>query len=552
MPKFSETAINAAKTLFGGLFSSISADDNGGAAWRAVQDTIDKTASYREDIQKLRDFFDGEQIIGTGLNNGDYYIPSWPDESDDDLETRAERMQHLAWNRIRDGVLTHVDGLYAHGRGRAVGRHIDWTRADDVDQSTQDWFDAYYRDRFLVRNSFPVVAWNTWATVGAEGWALNMLRWMDGGKRRLRYFQPGLPRAAHKDHGVVSVELIDNLHSIPLPHPDEPTELGAVIRWYLDPDAQYAALAGDTPSPGNRDTITELVTDTLWVRWLGTEPKPHSWGFVNRYGDVRTLFVWAKNPLLIADSLDALPAQTLLNEHLYTGQEIKRNHAFPETLYRGYEPPTRTDSDGNKVLVRSMNTAHVAEDPNADIIKRTPDTSVQDVGIALSDVHQMLNDAMSLSQPDRGDGSGLGQARSAPAISRMQARSERRRQRKLLFAEAWEQSVFRSVMDMTAYHALGMTEPEVLRKLFPARLTVTYPDDAFVMDPFTAAQKDQIEVQAGVATLEENIRKRHPEATDEEIAAMVKEAQQQRQPVGGAGRDPDPTPQGKSQAQGSM
>jgi hypothetical protein len=313
--------------------------------------------------------------------------------------------------------------------------------------------------------------------------------------------------------------------------------------------ATFASMASDVPTPGMPDTITELVTDTLWLRWKGRQLVAHEWGAENRYRDVRTLFVWAKNPGQIADSADALPAQTMLNEHIYIGQEIKRNHGFPETLYSGFEPPYRLEN-GRKVLDRGPNTAYVSADPQGKIQKAVPDTSVGDIGLELSTIDQMLNDAMSIPAPDRGEGSSLGQARSAPAISRMQMRGERRRQRKILFAKKWEQDVFCSVMGMTGYHALGMTTREQVRSILPVRLDVTFPDDAFVLDPYMAAQKDQIETQAGLETVEENVRKRHPEASEEQIASMVLEAEKQRESgQGGVDRQPDPSPRERSQAQ---
>ena len=112
----------------------------------------------------------------------------------------------------------------------------------------------------------------------------------------------------------------------------------------------------------------------------------------------------------------------------------------------------------------------------------------------------------------------MGQMRSAPAIARMQARSERRRRRKIMYAHEWEQEMFRSFVDMTLYHAFAESDRPQYRDL---SIRVTWPDDAFMMDPSTEAMKDALEIQAGMDTRENKLRKRHPDASDEQIDNML-------------------------------
>jgi hypothetical protein len=511
-----DTITEISKRLFGSLGDA--ALDGG---FDVVRKVIDDTSSEREEIQKLRDYYDGYQIRGRGLQKGKKYVSLWPGEDDADLDTRADRMEQISWNRIRDGVNTHADALYAWGKGRAVSRDIVWDDSEVESEEDRAWWEEFYRKRFLEINNFPRLAWEVWNKAGAERHALGMLRWMDGSSRRLEKFtRDALDRATHRERGVVWVEILDPLHYVALPHPDQTSTLGAVIRWYLDPEYEWGRQISSNlvPTPGQDNTITELVTDRLWLRWKGRALTPHQWGMTNRYGDVRTLFVLAKNPGMVADSEDALKAQTSLNEHLYSGSEIKRQHAFPETLYRGYEPPMREDSQGNKVLDRGPNVAHVAADASADIIKASPRTGLQDIGMAESSIHQMLDDALGISQFDRGETEGMGQMRSAPAIARMQARSERRRRRKIMYAHEWEQDVFRSFLEMTLYHAFAEPDRGAYRDL---GLRVTWPDDAFMMDPSTEAMKDALEIQAGMDTRENKLRKRHPDASDEQLDAML-------------------------------
>lgn len=517
----SSTIQEISKRLFGSLDE---ASQDGG--FQVVRKVIDDTADDRRQVQELRDFFDGNQVRGTGLMKGHKYISLWPGEDATDLETRADRMEQLSWNRVRDGVNTHADALYAWGKGRAISRDMIWDDTDLVPEEDQIWWEEYYRKKFIEKNNFSRLCWEVWSKVGAERGCLSMLRWMDGSKRRLgRFSEMDLTRSAHRDRGVVWVEILDPLHYIALPHPDQTSTLGAVIRWYIDPEYPFGNQISSNmvPQPGHDNTITELVTDNLWIRWKGRTPSPHQWGFENRYGDVRTLFVLASNPGGVADSEDAIKAQTQLNEHLYSGSEIKRQHAFPETLYRGYEPPMREDSNGNKILDRGPNVAHVAADASADIIKASPSTGLQDIGLAEGSIHQMLDDSLGISQFDRGETEGMGQMRSAPAIARMQARSERRRRRKIMYAHEWEIEFFRSFVDMTLYHAFSEDERSSYDDL---TLRVTWPDDAFMMDPASEAMKDALEVQAGIDTRESKLRKRHPDASDEQLDDMMMDIEQ--------------------------
>ena len=306
------------------------------------------------------------------------------------------------------------------------------------------------------------------------------------------------------------------------------------------------------PVPGSDNTITELVTDNLWIQFKGRVPTPHQWGFTNRYGDVRTIFVIAENPDKVADSEDALKAQNQLNEHLYSGSEIKRQHAFPETLYRGYEPPMREDGNGNKILDRGPNIAHVAIDPSADIIKVGSPTGLQDMGLAEGSIHQMMDDSLGISQFDRGETEGMGQMRSAPAIARLQARSERRRRRKIMYAHEWEQNTFRSFVDMTLFHAFPADERPDYRDL---KIRVTWPDDAFMLDPATEAMKDALEVQTGLHTREAKLRKRHPDASEEQVEEMLLDITETIDSQETSSQDevnPDTTPTEQSNVQGSM
>ncbi len=543
-----DTITEISKRLFGSLENATA---DGG--FEVVRKVIDDTAEDRADIQKLRDYYDGYQIRGRGLRKGHKYISLWPGEDESDLDVRADRMEQLSWNRIRDGVNTHADALYAWGKGRAISRDIVWDDAEVSSEEDRAWWEEFYRTRFLELNSFPRLAWEIWNKAGSERHCLSMLRWMDGSNRRLnRFDSQSLTRTAHRDRGVVWIEVLDPLHYVALPHPDQTSTLGAVIRWYLDPEYDWGRqISGNlVPSPGHENTITELITDQLWIRWRGRVPSPHQWGFANRYGDVRTLFVLARNPGMIADSEDAIRAQTTLNEHLYSGSEIKRQHAFPETLYRGYEPPMREDAHGNKVLDRGPNVAHVAADASADIVKAAPRTGLQDLGIAESSIHQMLDDALGISQFDRGETEGMGQMRSAPAIARMQARSERRRRRKIMYAHEWEQHMFRSFVDMTLYHAFAQSDRNAYRDL---KVRITWPDDAFMMDPSTEAMKDALEIQSGMDTRENKLRKRHPDASDEQIDTMLADIEaDQFDPSSGEAQDvalTTPTEQSNIQGQ---
>lgn len=491
-------------------------------AWAFVKNAYAQTSERREHIQKLRDFYTGDQIIGTGLNEGDVYVPAWPDESDDDLDARAERMQAIAWNRIRDGIHTHADALYAWGRERAVSRDIRWPEGATVSAEDQKWLDTYFRDRFQQRNGFTQFMWELWAKVGAEQSAVVLGMWMDGKARRLKRFAAGVSVQDMKDRGLVWLETLDSLQVIALPHPDTPRELGAIIRWYSDPTEQSAIAS--TPMPGDKDTITELITDTFWLRWKGTEMVPHAWGMENRYGDVRTLFSWIRNPADIADSEDALSAQVLLLEHLYSGWEIKRNHAFPETLYAGYEPPTR-EVNGRKVLLRGPNIAHSTTEKDAKILKVAPPAGIEDIGIGDAQMHSMIDEAMGLSAIERGEN--MGQLRSAPGIGRMQSKSERRRRRKILAAEKGEHDLFEMVRDQTVFHAISV-DVNVREAFLDAQIIVTYPEDAFTLDPFTMAQKDQVEVTAGLTELRDQVKKRNPGLSDAEIEEKLKRIQKEQ------------------------
>lgn len=515
-----------------------------GLAWGFVSAAYEQTESQRGEVQKLRDFYNGEQILGTGLNAGQYYIPEWPDETDDDIETRATRMDALAWNRVRDGIHTHADALYAWGRERAISREIRWPEGTTISEADQKWLDEFFRERFWRLNSYHHFMWDLWKTVGSERSALVMGMWLDAKARRLKRFPAGVSREGMKDRGVVWLSVLDNLQSIALPDATQDRELGAVIRWYTDPDDQDPRRVASPASPGDRWTITELITDTLWLRWKGRELVAHQWGFENRYGDVRTMFAWVRNPADIADSEDALAAQILLLEDIYSGWEIKRNHAFPETLYRGYEPPTR-EENGRRVLLRGPNVAHVASDPSADIIKVGPPSDLSDVGVGHDQIHQMLDEAMGLSEIERGGGQGLGQLRSAPAIGRMQSKSERRRRRKILAAEKGEHDIFSAVRDIAVYHAFGADEREAFAD---ADLIVTFPEDAFTLDPYTIVQKDAAEIAAGLSTREDQVRRRNPELSEKEVEEKVRQIEADlesaQQSKGG-----EPTPIDRSKAQ---
>lgn len=525
------------------LGTSAPTPDAAGSVLRFVNQAYASMSEERARIQKLRDFFNGDQVRGTGVNAGTFYIPSWPSEEDEDKEIRGDRMEDLAWNRIRDGVMTHADALYAWGRGRSVHRRIQWDKTAETSEADRDWLETYFNDRVWRSNNYAFWLWQLWSMVGSESRAVVSLRWFDSSVRRLKTFPSGTSLQAMKENGVVWFDILDNLQTIPLPHPDQPRELGAVVRWYMDPAAANPLGVVGAPYPGQADTITEVITDNLWLRWRGATLIPHIWGTENRYGDVRTQFVWVRNPADIADSEDALPMQIMLLEDIYNGAEIKRNHAYPETLYRGYDPPTRT-IDGKKTLMRGPGIAHVSEDKDADIIKVGPPANIADIGISQGDVHQALDEALGLSIVERA-GDGLGQIRSAPGIGRMQSKSERRRRRKILAAEKTEQDLFTAALDMTLYHAFAREDHADMRA---CRLIVTFPEDAFTLDPYTEAQKDQIEKQAGLVSRAAMVRKRNPEFTEDEVEAEVAKIEDELEKEQEA-KQPDPSSASKSLAQ---
>ena len=540
-------ALEISRNVFGAVGTSSS--DPEGSYFKVVDEAYQNYADHREEIQKLRDFYNGDQIQGTGLNDGDYYIPSWPDEDSDEKKTRADRMQDLAWNRVRDGVLTHADALYASGVGVSVHRRIEWeswAKLPDVDRK---WLEDYFVYRFWRLNEVSQFMWDTWRVVGAERSAVVMNLWLDAKTRRLRQFRgTDNDRQTQKDRGSVWLERLDNLQVIPIPHPTTPRELGGVIRWYRKAvDYDLPSFAEHECYPGSRGTITELITDDLWYRWNGNKLERHSWGTTNKYGDVRTLFTWLRNPSDIADSDDATAAQLLLLENTYTNAEISRSHAFPETVYVAFEPPMREDSSGKQILEKGPNVAYVAQDPQAKILKVAAPAGLGEVGLNDSRIHTMLDEALGLSQVDRNQAGGLGQLRSAPALGQLQGRSERRRRRKILAADKGERDLFQSVRDMTIYHCY----PEANRGAFSdSRIVVTWPSDGFGTDTYTEAQKDQIESQAGLETRKEQLRKRHPEASETELDEMAEEIKEElEEGQEEVGREPDPNATLRSNAQ---
>ena len=368
----------------------------------------------------------------------------------------------------------------------------------------------------------PHFMWDTWRVVGAERGAVVMNQWMDTRTRRMRKFgAKDNQRRLHRDRGCVWLERLDNLQVLPIPHPTTPRELGGVIRWYKRPtDEQLPYVTEADCFPGERDTITEFITDDLWYRWKGSTLERHAWGTTNRYGDVRTLFTWFRNAADIADSEDGMAAQLLLLENTYTSAEISRSHAFPETLYIAFEPPMREDpTSGKMILEKGPNVGYVAQDPNANILKVAAPAGLGEVGLNDSRIHSMLDEALGLSQVERSQsgGGGLGQLRSAPALGRLQGRSERRRRRKILAADKGERDLFRSVRDMTTYHCFQEGERDAF---VDSRVVVTWPPEGFGVDTYTEAQKDQIEIQAGLETRREELRKRHPESSEGELDEM--------------------------------
>ena len=540
-------ALEISRNVFGAIAGTSAGETD--AYFQIVEDAYEEFADYREEVQRLRDFYNGDQITGTGLNAGDYYIPDWPDEEEDEKIVRAERMEELAWNRIRDGVLTHADALYASSVKGAIHRRIEWEDWAEASEENRTWLQAYFENRLWPKNDINYFLWETWRFVGAERGAVVMNLWLDARRRRLRRFGDNTSRQEHRDRGCVWMERLDNLQVIPIPHPLTPRELGGIIRWYKQPiEGEIPAIVQDECYPGERSTVTELITDSLWMRWLGGEVQQHPWGTVNRYGDVRTIFTWFRNPADIADSEDAIAGQLLLLENTYTNTEISRSHAFPETLYVAFDPPMREDADGRQVLEKGPNVAWVAQDPQAKILKVAAPAQLSDVGMNDARIHQMLDEALGLSQIERSQAGQLGQLRSAPALGRLQGRSERRRRRKLLAAYRAERDLFASARDMTAYHCFG-NEAE-REALADSKLVVTWPPDAFGLDTYTEAQKDQIEVTSGLETRTEEIRKRHPDLTEEEIEALVTEVEEGLSvDQGSAERGADPNATLRSNAQ---
>jgi len=524
MENWISKALEISRNVFGTVRTSPSNPE--GSYFKVVDEAFQSYASYRGQIQKLRDFYNGDQIRGTGLNSGEYYIPDWPDETSEDKTTRADRMEDLAWNRVRDGVITHADALYASGVGVSVHRRIEWEEESTLPEDEREWLDNYFTHRFWRRNDISHFLWDTWRMVGAERSSVVMNLWLDAGARRLKAFQKtDTDRQTHRDRGSVWLERLDNLQVIPIPHPTTPRELGGVIRWYKKASDDLPPFVVDECYPGERETITELITDDLWFRWHGSKLQPHAWGTANRYGDVRTLFTWLRNPSDIADSEDAQAAQTLLLENTYTNAEISRSHAFPETVYVAFEPPMREDASGKMVLDKGPNVAYVAQDPAAKILKVAAPADLGDVGLNDSRIHTMLDEALGLSSIERGGGgAGLGQLRSAPALGRLQGRSERRRRRKILAADKGERDLFQSVRDMTVFHCYPEEERE---KFADSRVVVTWPPEGFGVDTYTEAQKDQIESSAGLETRMEQLRKRHPEASESELEEMAEEIKEE-------------------------
>jgi len=547
MENFLSKVLEISRSVFGVVKDP--GPNSEGSYFKVIDEAYQSYAEHRGEIQKLRDFYNGDQIQGTGLNDGDYYIPDWPDENSDDKDTRARRMQDLAWNRVREGVLTHADALYASGVGVSVHRRIEWDEGATTSSDDREWLEGYFTNRFWRLNEISQFMWDTWKTVGAERSAVVMNLWLDAKARRLQPFSgEDTQRQVHQDRGSVWLERLDNLQVIPIPHPVTPRELGGVIRWYKRATNDGLPVFTEHECyPGERGTVTELITDDLWLRWHGSKLDHHAWGTKNRYGDVRTLFTWFRNPSDIADSDDAAAAQLLLLENTYTNAEISRSHAFPETVYVAFEPPMREDSSGRQVLEKGPNVAYVAQDPNAKILKVAAPAGLSEVGLNDSRIHTMLDEALGLSQVDRNQAGGLGQLRSAPALGRLQGRSERRRRRKILAADKAERDLFKSVRDMTVYHCY----PEEGREaFFDSRVIVTWPPEGFGVDTYTEAQKDQIETQAGLETRTEQLRKRHPEASEVELSEMAdqieKELEAKKEEVE---RKPDPNATLRSNAQ---
>lgn len=547
MAQITETLVTLGQRLSGLLSGRMAVDPSDTSRiFRFVDDAYQYTADDRTETQKLRDFFEGDQIRGTGLNDGTVYIPDWIDEDDTDKDTRADRMEALTYNRVRDGVLAHADALYAWGRERAVNRRIEWDEDAEASEEQRTQLDRYFQ-RAWRDNRIAKFMWEVWRTAGTEKLAVVMLDWVDTSSRRYRKFPAGTPRSRMQRYGIPWLELCDNLQTIVLPHDTQARTPGAVIRWYTESRDDTIVL--ENPYPGERNTITELVTDDLWIRWRGRKQEDTEWGTANRYGDVRSIFVVAENPGMISDAEDGVNPQTMLNEWLYNMWQVFQSHGFPDVLYRGFTPQMEEVAGGLPRIVRGPHIAHVAPDsPQADIIKRGAPDGV-DLDGEQKIIHGILDEALGLSFTERSSGGDFGQLRSAPAIARTQARSERRRRRKLIWALDFEEELFESMRDVATYHWFGSRDD---REVFRAsRLVVTYPEDAFTLDAYTEAQRDAVETQEGFVSRRDQIRKRNPSMSESEIAALEAEIEEDLQTTAGNGAS-SPGPNATERANAQM
>lgn len=365
-------------------------------------------------------------------------------------------------------------------------------------------------------------------------------------------FSQTASREDKRKYGTVRYEVFDTVDTMPLPYVEQngvihSRLLGSIVRYYNQDNFSGVTMLDKLMQKRyQEEEILEFFDGERMVRAIkqqGSKLQIVSQQ-ANVYNNINTLFTLFRNygdPMYLEGQSDLaqMPSlQNSLNEIVNDDRTTISYHSFPILVLTG----------GAKLpenFVRKVNSA-LELDVNQDIKYLTWDNVLEASAVFKEETRKQMTVVSGVSQISRGNAADIGQIRSGAGLRTLFQADINAVALKVPYFRKAEAELVRSTLAMWSQET-GEQLPEDFRVI------VEFPEDFVGIDELLKAQTEQIELQSGSRSMEEVIRKKHPDiVSEEEVDEIVEEVKEGLELVANASKPAVPeakTPQEKSNEQ---
>ena len=476
-------------------------------------------------LQLLKDYYSGDQA---------QYLPPYT------FETSMQFAERIRATRVENHVKPICEQIPARLYGTETGSHVISRRVDD--DATNKWMHEHiYED---VDNQAALYDMCLESIIYGHS-ICEFVLWDKFDETPYDFRGPFDPKRM-----TVKLVVQDLQKTAPIQRPNNPSKLGAIIRYYRKDAVNpfYNLLSNPVQGIAGKEIDVAEYIDDDWHYFWEREPTGSDWWRIphplamgtpvvfgqpmrewkNAFGKIRNRFAVLRAPGSSTDLegysmiSQLIPLQDDINESRYDDMRITQLYQWPIGTFKGGTAPQNFQMGVDRYLEFG--------DPNITFEWVQPDMNLEASENRKAQDRMAMNQVAGISEISRGITENIGQARSSAAFYVLFSPDILNLKKRLPRIIQFEKTLIRGVASLwNVVTGKGDLNPE-------ARIDISVPDDLMGRDILIEAEALQIQQQTGLLDLVELYKERYPNENMRQIMARIRRNEPpEDEPAGGNG-----------------